>query len=135
MQALQNKTLASLEDNNIVLKALESKQQSGFLDDRASLLSPTLDLPVKLKDGVKIFTVDNDMIDILLLMGKQTNKQLELKSVDKNSIKFKTNVVDISLVPDGIKIKSRVYHFSRVFTMFVTNKDVTLKDTRGDEKK
>ena len=29
------------------------------------------------------------MIDILLLMDKQTNKQFELKSVDPYSIKFK----------------------------------------------
>ena len=49
--------------------------------------------------------------------------------------KFKINGVDVSLVPDGIKIKSRVYDFSRGFTKFVTKKDVTQKDIRGDEMK
>ena len=75
------------------------------------------------------------MIDILLLMDKQTNKQLELKAVDPNSNKFKINVVVVSLVPDGTKIKSRVYDFSKGFTMFVTNKDVTQKDIRVEEMK
>ena len=59
------------------------------------------------------------MIDFLLLMGKQTNIQLELKSVDPNSNKFKINGVDVSLVPDGIKIKSRFDDFFSGFTMFV----------------
>ena len=71
------------------------------------LFSPTLDPPVNLKDdGDKTLTVDNDMIDILLLMGKQTNKQLELKSIDPNSNKFKVNGVDLSLAPNDLKIKS-----------------------------
>ena len=50
-------------------------------------------------------------------MGKQTSKQLEIKSVDPNSNKFKINGVDVSLAPNGINIKSRVYDFSRVFTV------------------
>ena len=40
-----------------------------------------------------------------LLMAKQTNNQFELKSVDQNSNNFKINGIDLSLVPDGIKIK------------------------------
>ena len=105
-QALQNKTLAALEDTNNVLKALDSQQQSSFLDERASLLSPTLDPPVKLQDDRgKTIIVDNGMIDILLLMGKQTNKQLELKSIDPTSNKFKINGIDVSLPLNGIKIK------------------------------
>ena len=68
MQALQKKTLVPLEDNTNVLKALESQQQRRFLDDRAVTLKD---------DRGKTFSVDNDMIDILLLMGKQTNKQFE----------------------------------------------------------
>ena len=65
------------------------------------------------------------MIDILLLMGKQANKQFQLISVDPNSNKFKINDVDVSLVPDGIKIKGKVYDFSKGFSIFITNKDVT----------
>ena len=44
MQALQNQTLAALEDNTNKLKSLEHQRhrQSSFLDDRATLLSPTL---------------------------------------------------------------------------------------------
>ena len=48
-------------------------------------------------------------------MGKQTNKQFQLISFDPNSNKFKLNDVDVSLVPDGIKIKGKVYDFLRVF--------------------
>ena len=79
MQALQNKTLVALEVNTNVLKALDSQQQSRFLDDRAVTLK---------YDRGKTFSLDNDTIDFLPLMGKQTNKQFELISVDPNSNKF-----------------------------------------------
>ena len=68
MQALQNQTLAALEDNTNTLRSVEHQRQrqSSFLDDRATLLSPSSISPVKLKyDRGKTFTVDNDMIDIL----------------------------------------------------------------------
>ena len=135
MQALQNQTLAALEDNTNPLKSMEQQRKSSFLE-QASLLSPTLDPPVTLKnDRGKTFTVDNEVIEILLLMGKQTHKQLELKSVDPSSNKFKINVVDVSLAPNGIKVNGRVYNFSSGFTLFVTNKDVTEKDIRGEGNK
>ena len=73
------------------------------------------------------------MIDILLLMGKQTNKQFQLISVDPNSNKFQTIDVDVSLVPDGIKMKGKVYGFSKGFSIFITNKDVTERNIKGDE--
>ena len=86
MQALQNKTLAALDSKTNVLKSLEHQQQNNFLDERAALLTPTPYSPVKLKDDrVQTFTLVNDMIEILLLMGKQTNKQFEVISVDPNS--------------------------------------------------
>ena len=66
-----------------------TKDKVAFFD-QASLLSPTLDPPVTLKDDRgKTFTVDKDMIEILSLMGKQTNKQLELKSVDLTQTNIK----------------------------------------------
>ena len=71
------------------------------------------------------------MIEIFLLMGKQTSTQLELKSVDPNSNKFKINGVDVSLTPKDIKLNGRIYDFSSGFTLFVTNKNVTEKDIRG----
>ena len=37
IQALQNKTLAALENNTNGLKALDSQLQCSFLDDRAAL--------------------------------------------------------------------------------------------------
>ena len=67
MQALQNQTLAALEDNTNTLKSVEHQRhrQSSFLDDRATLLSPSSISPVKLKDDRgKTFTVDNEMTDI-----------------------------------------------------------------------
>ena len=73
------------------------------------------------------------MIDILLLMGKQTNKQFQLISVDPNSNKFKIKDVDASLVPDGIKINGKVYDFSKDFSKFITKKDLTERDIKGDE--
>ena len=98
MQALQNKTLAVLDSNTNVLKGLRNHQQSSFLDERAALLTLSPDPPVTLKDDRgKTFAVDNDMIDILLEMGKQTNKQFQLISVDANSIKFKINDTDVCL--------------------------------------
>ena len=68
-------------------------------------------------------------------MGKQTNKQFKLISVDPNSNKFKIDGVDVSLVPDGIKMKGKVYDFSKIFALFITNKDVSEKVIKGDENK
>ena len=65
-------------------------------------------------------------------MCKQTNEQFELLSVDPNSNKFKINGVGVSLVPDGIKMKGKVYDFSKGFSMFITSKDVTERDIKGD---
>ena len=73
------------------------------------------------------------MIDILLEMGKQTNKQCELISVDPKSNKFKISGVDVSLVPDGIKMKGKVYDFSKGFFILITYKDATERDIKGDE--
>ena len=136
MQALQNKTLAVLDSNTDTLKSLEHHQQNSFLDEGAALLTPTPDPHTTLKDDRgQIFAVDNDMIDILLLMGKETNIKFQLISVDPNSNKFKINGVDVSLVPDGIKMKVKVYDFCKGFSIFITNKGVTERDIKGDENK
>ena len=138
MKALQKQTLAALEDNTNTLMSVKHQKhrQSSFLDDGATVLSPSSISPVKLKDDRgKTFTVDNDMIDFLLEMGEQTNKQFELISVDPNSNKFKINGVDVSLVPDGIKTKGKVYDFSKGFAIFITNKDITERDIKGEENK
>ena len=113
MQALQIKTLAALDSNTNALKSLGHHQQCNFLDERDALLTPTPDPPVTLEDdrGV-VLAVENNMIDILIQMSKQTNKQFELISVDPYSNKFKINGVDVTLVPDGIKMKGKVYDFS-----------------------
>ena len=101
MQALPNKTLAAFDSNTNALKSLGHQKQSNFLDERAALLTPTPDPPVTLKDDRdKTFTVDNDLIDILLLLAKQTDKQFELKSVDPISNKVKINDIYVSLVPE-----------------------------------
>ena len=125
-QTLQNQTLEALAYNTNVLKALDSQQQSNSLDDRAVTLKV---------DRGKTFTVDNDMIAILIEMGKQTNNPFQLTSVDANSNKFKINGVDVSLIPDGIKMNGKVYDFSKGFAVFITNKDVSERDIKGDEDK
>ena len=125
-QTLQNQTLEASAYNTNVLKALDPQQQNNFLDDRAVTLKD---------DRGKTFTVDNDMIAILIKMGKQRNNQFQLKSVDANSNKFKINGVDVSLVPDGIKKKGKVYDFSKGFAIFITNEYVTERVIKGDEDK
>ena len=79
-QTLQNQTLEALAYNTNVLRALDPQQQSNSHDDRAVTLKD---------DRGKTFTVDNDMIAVLIEVGKQTNKYFELISVDPNSNKFK----------------------------------------------
>ena len=80
MKALQNKTLAELDSNTKALKSLGRQQQNSFLVEQAPLLTSTPNPSVTLEDDRgKTFAVDNDMIDILFLMGKQTYKQFELK--------------------------------------------------------
>ena len=97
MQALQKKTLAALDSNTNALKSVADQQENSFLDERAALLTLTPDPTVTLKDDRgKTIAVDNDMIDILILMGKQANKQFELISIDPNSNKFKINGLDVS---------------------------------------
>ena len=54
-------------------------------------------------DRGETFAVDNDMIDTLLEMGKQRNKQF--------------------------------FDFSKGFAIFITNKDVTERDIKGDGNK
>ena len=125
-QTLQNQTLEALAYNTNVLKALDPQQQSNSLDDRAVTLKD---------DRRKKFTVDNDMNAILIEMGKPSNKPFELILVYPNSNKFKLNGVDVSLVPDGMKMKGKVYDFSKGFDLFITNKDVTERDIIGDENK
>ena len=95
----KTKTLEELAYNTNVLKALDPQQRSNSLDGRAVILKD---------DRGKTFTVDNDMIAILIEMGEQTNNQFQLISVDANSNKILINGVDVSLVPDGIKMKCKV---------------------------
>ena len=125
-QTLQNQTLEALAYNTKFLKALDPQEQSNSLDDRA--------VPLK-NDRGKTFTVENDMIAILIEMGKQINNQFQLISVDANSNKFKIDGVDVSLVLHGIEMKGKVYGFSKGFAIFITNKDVTERDIEGDEDK
>ena len=43
------------------------------------------------------------------------------------------NDVDISLEPDGIRVRDHIYTFTQSFTMFIANKDLTERDIT-DEK-
>ena len=66
----------------LILLSLWNQQQNSFFDERAALMTPTTDARVKLKDERgNTFTVDNDMIDILLEKGKQTKEQFQLISM------------------------------------------------------
>ena len=48
---------------------------------------------------------------------------------------MKKKCVYVSLAPDGIKLKGKVYVFSKGFLMFLINKDVTERDIKGEENK
>ena len=112
MQALQNKTLAALESNTNAFKSLGHRQQSSFLDERAALLTLLPNPSVTLKEnGGKAIAVENDLINVLLEMVKQTNKQFHLISADPNANKHKINGADVSLLPDGErrKLKSMIF--------------------------
>ena len=63
-------------------------------------------------------------------MGKQSNKQFQIISVDANSNTFKINELDVSVLPDGMKMKGKVYHFFKGFAIFITSKDVTERDIK-----
>ena len=117
-----------IEDNTNALKALEFSpvQQSGF-----SVREP-ITLPGR--QG-KLFKLSNEMLDILADMRKQTNIQLRLVPFDANENKFKINKVPTHITPNGIKLRNNNYDFTKGFLMFITNKNVTERDIKGDENK
>ena len=45
------------------------------------------------------------------------------------------NDIYVSLVPNGIKVKGKVYYFSKGFAIIITSKDVIERDIKGDEDK
>ena len=51
----------------------------------------------------------------------------------RNQTNLKKNDIDVVLVPYSIKLKGKVYDFSKGFAMFITSKDVTERDIKGDE--
>ena len=127
MQALQNKTLAELDNTN-ALRALEFSpvQQSGF-----SIREPTT-LPGR--EG-KLFKLSNEMLDILADMRRQTNIQLRLVPFDANENEFTVNNVPTHITPNGRKLRNNNYDFIKGFLMFITNKNVTKRDIKYDENK
>ena len=127
MQALQNNTLAELDNTN-ALKALDFSpvQQSGF-----SIREP-ITLPGR--EG-KLFKLSNEMIDILADMRKQTNIQLRLVPFDANENDFTINNVPTHIIPNDMKLRNHNYDFTKGFLMFITNKNVIERDIKGDENK
>ena len=123
-----DETSLRIEDNANALKALEffPVQQSGF-----SVREP-ITLPVR---ESKLFQLSNEMLDILADMLKQTNIQLRLVPFDANENKFTINNVPTHITPNGIKLRNNNYDFTKGFLMFITNKNVTERDIKGDENK
>ena len=117
-----------IEDNTTALKALEFSpvQQSGF-----SVREP-ITLPGR--EG-KLFKLSNLMLDILADMRKETNIQLRLVPFDANENEFTINNVPTRTTPSGIKLRNNNYDFTKGFFMFITNKNVTEGDIKGDENK
>ena len=127
MQALQIKTLVEL-DNTTALKALEFSpvQQIGF-----SIRGP-ITLPGR--EG-KLIKLSNEMLDILADMRKQTNIQIILVPFDAIENEFTINNVPTHITPNGIKLRNNNCDFTKGFRMFITNKNVTERDIKRDEKK
>ena len=117
-----------IDDNTNALKALEFSpvKQSGF-----SVREPII-LPGR--EG-KLFKLSNKMLDILADMRKQTNIQLRLVPFDANENEFTINNVPTRITPNGIKLRNNNYNFTKGFLMFITNKNVTKGDIKGDENK
>ena len=121
-------TALQIEDNTNALKAVEFSpvQQSGF-----SLKEP-ITLPGR---GGKLFKLSIEMFDILADMIKQTNIQLRLIPFDANGIEFTNNNVPTHITPNGIKLINNKHDFTKNFLMFITKKNVTEGDIKGDENK
>ena len=68
-------------------------------------------------------------------MRKQTNIQLRLDPFGANENEFTINNVPTHRTPDGIKLRNNNYDFTKGILMFVTNKNVTERDIKGDENK
>ena len=75
------------------------------------------------------------MLDILADMRKQTNIQLRLVPFNANENEFTINNVPTHIIPNGIKLRNKNYDFTKGFLMFITNKNVTERDIKGDENK
>ena len=121
-------TSLRIEDNTNALRALEFSpvQQSGF-----SVREP-ITLPGR--EG-KLFKLSNEMLDILADMRKQTNIQLRDVPSDANENEFTITNVPTRITPNGIEIRNNNFDFTKVFLMFITNKNVTERDIKGDENK
>ena len=121
-------TSLRIEDSTNALKALEFSpvQQSGFY------VRVPITLPGRER---KLFKLSNEMLDILADMRKQTNIQLRLVPFDANENKFTINNVPTHITPNGIKLRNKNYDFNKGFLMFITNKNVTERDIKGEENK
>ena len=120
-------TAAWIEDNWNALKALEfTAHQSGFSVRESNTLPG--------QKG-KLFNLSNEMLDILADMKEQSNIQLELIPVDANENEFTVKNVRTHITRIGIKLKNNNYDFSKDFLMFITDKNVTKRDVKGDENK
>ena len=117
-----------IEDNTNALKALAFSpvKQSGF-----SVREP---ITLSGREG-KLFKLSKEMLDILADMRKQTNIQLRLVPFDANENEFTINNVPAHITPNGIKQRNNNYDFTKGFLLFITNKNVTERDIKGDENK
>ena len=75
------------------------------------------------------------MLDILEDMRKQTNIQLRLVPFDANEYEFTINNVPTHITPNGIKLRTNNCDFTKGFLIFITNKNLTERDIKGDENK
>ena len=75
------------------------------------------------------------MLDFLADMRKQTNIQSRFVPFDANENEYTINNVPTHITPNDIKLRNNNYDFTKGFLMFITNKNVTERDIKGDENK
>ena len=92
-----------------------SQTASQIQDSEGLLRKLEFPLPLTIPDCYDDkLTVDDEMIRILIEMGKQTNDQLEKNKLMHLEKKLKKNDVDINLEPDGKRtqrVKDHIYDY------------------------
>ena len=65
--------------------------------------------------------IDNDTAHIFILMGRQSNPQLQLKLENMSNGEFEIDGVKVTYDDNSFIVKDNIYKFTRDFNIFLTN--------------